>query len=323
MTDDTMTADEAHTLLVSHELTGNGRTLAARALRSVIALHEAAAAKERHAAFYFRQAWALGVDAGRRSAAVALREVLPDAWERLRDAPEPEWPTAGVHPEAPDDAAFRAAWRAGAAAGREEAAEVCDRVALFHHPTMRAVIAAALADRIRALPPASPASPLASPSEAPQCPEAPPDGGTEPGGGGEPARGLPVAPLWERVRVVAREEALPRPRLASLFVASVALGTLGLPEPHIEVIRGEVVLTWQSDDVTATAAVRASGVWTRFWCDDGGPVRSGVEMRTLDLAAPGAIPAWWIAVARRCPVEGPSGRSAAEGETAPEGDGGR
>lgn len=160
--------------------------------------------------------------------------------------------------------------------------------------------------------------------EAPQRPQASPVGGEEPGGDGAPARGLPVAPLWERVRVVAREEALPRPRLASLFVASVALGTLGLPEPHIEVIRGEVVLTWQSDDVTATAAVRASGVWTRFWCDDGGPVRSGVEMRTLDLAAPGAIPAWWIAVARRCHGEGPSGRSvAAEGETAPEGDGGR
>ena len=90
--DDMMTAAEARALLVSHELTGNGRTLAARALRTVIALHEAAAAKERHAAFYLRQAWALGVDAGMRSAAVALREVLPDAWERVRDAPEPEYP---------------------------------------------------------------------------------------------------------------------------------------------------------------------------------------------------------------------------------------
>lgn len=94
MGDDMMTANEARALLVSHELTGNGRTLAARALRSVIALHEAAAAKERHAAFYLRQAWALGVDAGRRSAAAALREALPDAWERVRDAPEPEWPEA-------------------------------------------------------------------------------------------------------------------------------------------------------------------------------------------------------------------------------------
>lgn len=92
MDDDVMTANEARALLVSHELTGNGRTLAARALRTVIALHEAAAAKERHAAFYLRQAWALGVDAGMRSAAVALREVLPDAWERVRDAPEPEYP---------------------------------------------------------------------------------------------------------------------------------------------------------------------------------------------------------------------------------------
>lgn len=75
MGDDMMTAEEARALLVSHELTGNGRTLAARALRAVIALHEAAATKERHAAFYMRQA-------------------LPDAWERVRDAPEPEWPEA-------------------------------------------------------------------------------------------------------------------------------------------------------------------------------------------------------------------------------------
>ena len=101
MGDDTMTAAEARGLLASHELTGNGRTLAARALRSVIALHEAAATKERHAAFYMRQAWAVGVDATRRADALALREALPDVWERLRDAPEPEWPgdaTAHVPP---------------------------------------------------------------------------------------------------------------------------------------------------------------------------------------------------------------------------------
>lgn len=42
MGDDMMTAEEARALLVSHELTGNGRTLAARALRTVIALHGAA-----------------------------------------------------------------------------------------------------------------------------------------------------------------------------------------------------------------------------------------------------------------------------------------
>lgn len=158
--------------------------------------------------------------------------------------------------------------------------------------------------------------------EAYQRPQASPDDGGEPRGDGAPARGLPVAPWWERVRVVTGAD--PLCRAAASLVVGVALGALGLPEPHIEVIRGEVVLTWRSDDVTATAAVRASGVWTRFWCDDGGTVRSGVEVRTLDLAAPGAIPAWWVDVARRCPVEGPGGRSvAAEGETAPEGDGGR
>lgn len=143
---------------------------ALRALRAVIALHERVASRDRHAAFYMRQAFVCAVDATRRVDALALRGVLPDAWERLRDAPEPEWPTAGVHPEAPDDVAFRAAWLAGAAAGREEAAEVCDRVALFHHPTMRSVIAASLAERIRALPPAAPPGPPQGAEEAPDAP---------------------------------------------------------------------------------------------------------------------------------------------------------
>ena len=157
--------------------------------------------------------------------------------------------------------------------------------------------------------------------EAHQRPQATPDGGGEPRGDGAPGRGLPVAPWWDRLRVVADDGPLPGSAIASLFMVSVALGAAGLPEPHAEVIRGDVVLTWQGDDVTATAAVRASGVWTRFWCDGGGPVRSGVEVRTLDLAAPGGIPAWWIDVARRCPAEGPSGR--AERERSGEAAGGR
>jgi hypothetical protein len=86
-----------------------------------------------------------------------------------------------------------AAWQAG----RERAAEVCDAMAAFHHPTMRSVIAASLAERIRALPPAAPPPPPASPPEAPQRPPAPSDGGTEPGGAASPARGLPVAAVGE------------------------------------------------------------------------------------------------------------------------------
>lgn len=118
MDDDVMTANEARALLVSHELTGNGRTLAARALRAVIALHEAAATKERHAAFYMRQAWALGVDATRRADALALREALPDVWERLRSAPEPEYPGDAGALHVPPLGAGPAEWDSRAAAKR-------------------------------------------------------------------------------------------------------------------------------------------------------------------------------------------------------------
>ena len=89
---------------------GNGCTLAARALRAVIALHEAAAVKERHAAFYLRQAFVCAVDATRRADALALREALPDVWERLRSAPEPEYP--------------RRRWRAARPAARRRAGGV-------------------------------------------------------------------------------------------------------------------------------------------------------------------------------------------------------
>lgn len=93
--DEVMSAAEAQALL-SH-LTVSGRD-AARALRAVVALHARVTSRDQHAAFYMRQAFVFGVAETRRLDAAALRAVLPDAWERLRDAPEPEWPTAGVQP---------------------------------------------------------------------------------------------------------------------------------------------------------------------------------------------------------------------------------
>ncbi len=85
MGDDMMTAAEARALLVSHELTGNGRTLAARALRTVIALHEAARVPP-HGAVVYRAdrlpphlaARVEGVE-GAAEAAVVLEYRDPDA----------------------------------------------------------------------------------------------------------------------------------------------------------------------------------------------------------------------------------------------------
>lgn len=115
---DTMTADEARGLLAAHEITGQGNTQSARALRAVIALHEAVASRDRHAAFYMRQAWAVGVDATRRADALALREALPDVWERLRSAPEPEYPGDAGALHVPPLGAGPAEWDSRAAAKR-------------------------------------------------------------------------------------------------------------------------------------------------------------------------------------------------------------
>lgn len=174
-TNDVMTAAEA-AALAGVEHGGLCHEDAARALRSVVALHEAVASRDRHAAWGMRQAFAFGVDGAKRAAALALRPVLPDAWERLRGAPDPEWPAVGVEPEAPDCAPYLAGWLAGAEAAREEAAETCDAWALLYHPTLRSTIATALAARIRALPPAAP-----SPPRAPAV-RAPDEGGTGEGG---------------------------------------------------------------------------------------------------------------------------------------------
>lgn len=222
---DVMTAAEAAALLDGwpHDPEGDpvGESLT-RALRAVVALHARVTSRDQHAAFYMRQAFVFGVAETRRLDAAALLALLPDAWERLRDAPEPEWPTAGVQPEAPDDAAFRAAWQAGAEATRaadvaalraerlrlrDEAAKAL-AIGLRHaaeDATARSLGAGVCADIVEALP-------LPAPSAPPQCPEAPPDGGTEPGGGGAPARGLPVAAAdnerRERLRALDLPDAL-------------------------------------------------------------------------------------------------------------------
>lgn len=76
----------------------------------------------------------------------------------------------GTLAEQPREAAVeweRAAWLAGAEAAREEAAETCDAWALLYHPTLRSTIAASLAARIRALPPAAPPPPREGAVRAP------------------------------------------------------------------------------------------------------------------------------------------------------------
>lgn len=106
-------------------------------------------------------------------------------------------------------------WLAGAEAAREQAAEACDAMALFHHPTQRAVVAASLAARIRGLPPVATPSPPGRPPEAPQRPEAPPDGGTEHGGAGTPARGLQGAAAYVEAAGVCERMAQAHDRLAA------------------------------------------------------------------------------------------------------------
>lgn len=127
--------------------------------------------------------------------------------------------------------------------------------------------------------------------EALQRPQATPDGGGEPRGDGAPARGLPVAPWWERLPPLPCLTGAARDVLLSHILPAVA--TLALPACVVRPLAGGVDMCWRSsrsDGTTPTTAwltIRGDGT-VRVWREDD----HRAEMLAVDL------PSWWVDTVR-------------------------
>jgi hypothetical protein len=127
--------------------------------------------------------------------------------------------------------------------------------------------------------------------EAYQRPQAAPDDGGEPRGDGAPARGLPVAPRWERLPPLPSLDAAAREVLSARVLP--ALAALALPAAVVRPLAGGVDMCWRSmrsDGTTPNPAwmtIRGDGT-VRVWRE----VDHRAEMLVGDL------PSWWVDTVR-------------------------